>query len=160
MLQYQYHNNDSTPYLTYTYNNDGELTEKTNSDTGLRYVYSGDNVSVYKTSNNTLIHSYTEQITEANEELEIEAHTDVTQSNFGTTATSTLEGNSITYTIGNNTLEYSHTDNSDYQMTADAIKYNNDKALSNQYIYDNDGNLVRQKNHQCNDNGQSLTVNH
>ena len=36
------------------------------------------------------------------------------------------------------------TDNSDNQMTADAIKYNNDTALSNQYIYDNDGNLVRQ----------------
>ena len=45
-------------------------------------------------------------------------------------------------------------------MTADAIKYNNDTALSNQYIYDNDGNLVRQKNHQCNDNGQPLTVNY
>ena len=35
-------------------------------------------------------------------------------------------------------------DNNDYHMTADAIKYNNDTVLSNQYIYDNDGNLVRQ----------------
>ena len=68
-------------------------------------------------------------------------------------------GNSIEYTTGNNTLEYNHTDNSDNQMTADAIKYNKDTALSNQYIYDNDGNLVRQKNHQCLDNGQPITVN-
>jgi len=52
------------------------------------------------------------------------------------------------------------TDNSDYQITSDEINYNNSTALSNQYIYDNDGNLMCQKNHQCNDNGQSLTVNH
>ena len=141
LLQYQYHNNDSTPYLTYTYNNDGELTEKTNSDTGLRYVYSGDNVSVYKTSNNTLIHSYTEQITEANEELETEAHTDVTQSNFGTTTTSTLAGNSISYTAGNNTLEYSHTDNDDYQITADEVEFNNSSILNCEYEYNSNGNV-------------------
>ena len=48
------------------------------------------------------------------------------------------------------------TDNSGFQMTADAIKYNNDTALSNQYIYDNDGNLVRQKNHQRNTGNRPL----
>ena len=159
-LKYQYHNNDTTPYLTYSYDDDGELEEKVNTDTGLRYEYDGNDVSVYKTSNNTLIHSYSEEVTEADEENEIEARTDTTQSNFGTTTTSALVGNSITYTRGNNTLEYSYTENSNNQMTADAIKYNNDTALSNQYIYDNDGNLVRQKNHQCLDNGQPLTVNY
>ena len=159
-LKYQYHNNSNTPYLTYSYDDDGELEEKVNTDTGLRYEYDGNDVSVYKTSNNTLIHSYSEEVTEADEENEIEARTDVTQSNFGTTTTSALVGNSITYTRGNTTLEYSYTDNSANQMTADAIKYNNDTALSNQYIYDNDGNLVRQKNHQCLDNGQPLTVNY
>ena len=159
-LKYQYHNNNTTPYLTYSYDEDGELEEKVNTDTGLRYEYDGNDVEVYKTSNNTLIHSYSEEVTEADEENEIEARTDVTQSGFGTTTTSALVGNSITYTRGNTTLEYSHTDNSDNQVTADAIKYNNDTALSNQYIYDNDGNLVRQKNHQCLDNGQPLTVNY
>ena len=52
------------------------------------------------------------------------------------------------------------TDNSDYQITSDEINCNNSTALSNQYIYDNDDNLVRQKNRQCNDNGQPLTVNY
>jgi RHS repeat-associated protein len=159
-LKYQYHNSSSTPFVTYTYNTDGELTEKVNTETGLRYEYDGETVEVYKTSNNTLVHSYSEQVTEADEENEVEARTDVTQSDFGVTTTSALVGNSITYTRGNATLEYSYTENSDYQMTADAIKYNNDTALSNQYIYDNDGNLIRQKNHQCLDNGQPLTVNY
>lgn len=141
-LKYQYHNNSNTPYLTYTYDEDGKLTEKVNTDTGLRYEYDGDDVEVYKTSNNTLIHSYSEEVTEADEELEIEARTDVTQSNFGTTTTSALVGNSIEYTTGNNTLEYNHTDNSDYQITADEINYNNDTAMTNTYTYDNDGNAT------------------
>ena len=141
-LEYQYHNNSNTPYLTYTYDEDGKLTEKVNTDTGLRYEYDGDDVSVYKTSNNTLIHSYAEEVTEADEENEIEARTDVTQSNFGVTTTSVLVGNSISYTTGNNTLEYNHTDNSDYQITADEINYNNATAMSNTYTYDNDGNAT------------------
>lgn len=138
----QYHNNDTAAFVTYTYDNDGELTEKVNTDTGLRYEYDGDDVEVYKISNNTLVHSYSEQFVEADEVLETEAHTDVTQSNFGTTTTSVTSGNSVTYTTGNNTAEYSYTENSNNQITADDLKYNNVSVQPSTYTYDNAGNVT------------------
>ena len=65
----QYHNNDASSYVTYTYNEDNELTQKINTDTGLKTVYSENNsVSVYKISDNTLVQSYSESVTEADDE--------------------------------------------------------------------------------------------
>ena len=66
-----YHNSNAKPYVTYTYNSDAELIEKVNTDTGLKYVYGKNGqVSVYKTSDNTLVQSYTETKTEADEKRE------------------------------------------------------------------------------------------
>ena len=71
------------PYVTYTYNADNELTEKVNTDTGLKYVY-GENgqVSVYKTADNSLVQSYTEQETEADEENGVEGSKTVNEIHF------------------------------------------------------------------------------
>lgn len=130
----QYHNNDSTAFVTYTYDQDGELIEKVNIDTGLRYEYDGDDVEVYKISNNTLIHSYSEQVGENS--------TTVTQSNFGTATTSVTAGNTVSYTTGNNTAEYSCTKNGNNQITADDLKYNNVSVQPSTYDYDNAGNVT------------------
>lgn len=141
----QYKNDNSRPYVTYTYNDDGDLTEKVNTDTGLKYVYDGDNVSVYKTADNTLVQSYTETETEADEENNITAKTDITENHFGTTYTSIVRDKSVSYTAGTNTAEYSYqtsgTDE-DERLSADTVKYNDNVILSSAYTYDDNGNVL------------------
>lgn len=59
------------------------MTEKVNTDTGLKYVYGENNkVDVYKTSDNTLVQSYTETKAEADETNYITAKTDIFENNF------------------------------------------------------------------------------
>lgn len=138
----QYHNNDASAYVTYSYNADNELTEKVNTDTGLKSVYDGDNVEVYKTSDNTLVQSYTESKTEADEDNGIEARTDVTETHFGTTYSSVIKDKSVSYATDNNTVEYSYTEN-DNTITSDTVKYNNASVLNAGYIYDDNGNITK-----------------
>ena len=138
----QYHNDDTSPYVTYSYNTDNELTKKVNADTGLKYVYSENNsVSVYKISDNTLIQSYTESVTEADEENNIEAKTEVTETHFGTTYSSVIKDNSASYTMGNNTVEYSYSEN-DNTITSDSVKFNGNTAVASTYEYDSNNNIT------------------
>ncbi len=142
----QYHNSNARPYVTYTYDEDGELTEKVNTDTGLKYVYGENNkVDVYKTSDNTLVQSYTETETEADEENNIEAKTDVTETHFGTTYTSVLKEKSIEYTSGSNTVQYSDettgTDE-DEKVSSETLKYGGSAVLSSEFTYDDNNNIT------------------
>ena len=142
----QYHNSNAKPYVTYTYNDDGELTEKVNTDTKLKYVYGeNDKVDVYKTSDNTLVQSYTETKTEADEENGIESKTDVTESHFGTSYSSVVKDKSIEYTNASNTVLYSYTttgtDDSE-KINASSVKYNGSTSLSSSYSYDDNGNVL------------------
>lgn len=154
------HNAEGPFYVTYIYNEDGELTEKTNNDTGLKYVYDGDNVSVYKTSDNSLVQSYTSTETEANEETGAEAYTTVTENHFGNTYTSVLREKSVSYTAGTNTAEYSYqtseTDE-DEKTTADSVKYNDSVVLSSSYEYDSNGNPFK-KIYSYKDNNEIYNV--
>ena len=139
----QYHNNDTSAYVTFSYNTDNELTQKVNADTGLKYVYGENNsVSVYKISDNTLVQSYTEDVTEADEDNGIEAKTDVTESHFGTTYSSVIKDKSVSYINGNNTFEYSYTEN-DNAVASDVIKYNGTSVLNAGYTYDDNGNITK-----------------
>ena len=142
----QYHNSNAKPYVTYTYNADNELTEKVNSDTGLKYVYGSDNkVDVYKISDNTLVQSYTETETEADEANNITAKTDITENHFGTAYSSIVKDKSISYTTGNNTIEYSYqTTSSDEneKVSSDSVKYNDTSVISSSYTYDDNGNIL------------------
>lgn len=142
----QYHNSNAKPYVTYTYNDDGELTEKVNADTKLKYVYGeNDKVEVYKTSDNTLVQSYTETKTDADEENGIESKTDVTESHFGTLYSSVVKDKSIEYTNASNTVLYSYTttgtDDSE-KINASSVKYNGSTSLSSSYSYDDNGNVL------------------
>lgn len=142
----QYHNSNAKPYVTYTYNDDGELTEKVNADTKLKYVYGeNDKVEVYKTSDNTLVQSYTETKTEAAEENGIESKTDVTESHFGTSYSSIVKDKSIEYTNASNTVLYSYTttgtDGSE-KINTSSVKYNGSTSLSSSYSYDDNGNVL------------------
>lgn len=138
----QYHNDETSPYVVYSYNTDNELTQKINSDTGLKTVYGENNsVSVYKTSDNTLVQSYTENVTKADEKNNIEAKTDITENHFGKEYSSVLKDKSVTYAIRNNTIEYSYTEN-DNTITSDFVKYNNSNVLNAEYTYDNNSNVT------------------
>lgn len=142
----QYHNSNAKPYVTYTYNDDGELTEKVNTDTKLKYVYGeNDKVEVYKTSDNTLVQTYTETKTDADEENGIESKTDVTESHFGTSYSSVVKDKSIEYTNASNTVLYSYTttgsDDSE-KINASSVKYNGSTSLSSSYSYDDNGNVL------------------
>ena len=143
----QYHNSNAKPYVTYTYNADNELTEKVNTDTGLKYVYGTDNkVDVYKTSDNTLVQSYTETETEANEETGVEAKTDITETHFGTSYSSVVKDKSISYSTGNNTIAYSYQttgSDEDEKVSSDTVKNGDVTALSSAYTYDDNGNVLK-----------------
>lgn len=142
-LTSQYRNDSSKPYVTYSYNTDNELTQKINSDTGLKYVYGENNsVSVYKISDNTLVQSYTEDVTEADEENGIESKTDVTESHFGDTYSYTTKNNSISYQHGNNSLTYSTKSNDKSQTVSDSVKFNGTTAVESKYSYDENGNVL------------------
>ncbi len=136
----QYKNDNSRPYVTYTYNYDGDLTEKVSTDTKLKYVYGeNDKIEVYKTSDNTLVQSYTEDVTKADEANNITAKTDVTEKHFGTTYLSVIKDKSVSYTIENNTVEYGYAEN-DNSISSDTVKYSNSNVLNSEYTYDSNGN--------------------
>ena len=142
----QYKNDNANPYVTYTYNDNGDLTEKVNTDTGLKYVYGeNDSVSVYRTSDNTLVQSYSEVKTEADEENGIEEHTTITEAHYGVSNSYVTRDKSIEYTHGNNTASYSYTTTGtgeDEKINADSVKYNNTAVLSSSYTYDDNGNVL------------------
>ena len=143
----QYHNSNAKPYVTYTYNADNELTEKVNTDTGLKYVY-GENgrVSVYKTADNSLVQSYTEQETEADEENGIEGFKTVNETHFGTSYSSVVKDKSVSYTSDNKTIEYSYQTSgkeNDEKMSTDMVKNGDIAALSSAYTYDDNGNVAK-----------------
>lgn len=140
----QYHNNDTSPYVTYSYNTNNELTQKINTDTGLKYVYGENNsVSVYKTSDNTLVQSYTETATEADEDNDIEAKTDVTETHFGNAYSYIYKDKSIEYTAGTNKASYSYETDSEDKTTSDSVKYKNNSIVSSEYTYDDNGNITK-----------------
>lgn len=145
-LTAQYHNSNAKPYVTYTYNADNELTEKVNTDTGLKYVYGANNkVDIYRTSDNTLVQSYTETETEADEANNITAKTDITESHFGINYSSVVKDKSISYTTGSNTVEYSYqTTGSDEEekISSDTVKIGDKTVLSSSYTYDDKGNIL------------------
>lgn len=155
-LEYQYHNNDTAPYVSYSYNNDNELTQKVNTDTGLRYEYDGDNVEIYRISDNTLVQSYSENVIEEDEENNIEAETDVTETHFGTTISSVIKSNSISYTTGSNTLGYSYAEN-DNRISSDEIKSNNSTSVYSTYEYDNHNNITH-KTFSCSSENEAIEV--
>lgn len=142
-LARQYHNDDTSPYVTYSYNTNNELTKKVNHDTGLKYIYGENNsVSIYKLSDDTLVQLYTESKTEADEENGIESKTDVTESHFGDTYSYTTKNNSISYQYGNNSLAYSAKSDDKSQTVSDSVELNGTTAVESKYSYDENGNVL------------------
>ena len=91
-------------------------------------------------SDNTLVQSYTEDVTEADEENNIEAKKDVTETHFGITYSSTAKNNSVSYKNGNNVVEYSYTEDDNNLVNADTVKYNSNTSIGSVYEYDSSNN--------------------
>lgn len=145
-LSAQYHNSNANPYITYTYNAEGKLTQKINTDTGLKYVY-GENssVSVYRISDNALVQSYTEVQTEADEEKNISAKTDITETHFNKSYSSVIKDKSVVYSTGLSTTEYSYLTegkDGDEKVASDTVKFNGNAILSSAYSYDGNSNVT------------------
>lgn len=140
----QYKNNNSKPYITYTYNEDGELAEKINTDNGLKYIY-GENghVSIYKLIDNTLVQSYTEKVTEADEESNTPEYTTITENHFGKEYSSVVKDKSVSYTYGANSAVYNYETDADEKMTLDSVKFGNNTSLSSSYTYDDNDNVLK-----------------
>jgi len=162
----QYKNDSSTPYVTYAYKNNGELSQKVNCDSGLKTVYGENNkVDVYKTSDDTLVQSYFEEEVEReatlndfddydfgenNETLLLPTrdpvkYTKVTENHFGTSCSSVTGGRGVTHTIGSNKVWYGYSYNTEdkyKKMYEDSVEYNGKKALSSRYTYDEKGNIT------------------
>ena len=142
-LARQYHNDDTSPYVAYSYNTDNELIKKVNHDTGLKYIYGENNsVEVYRLSDDTLVQSYTESKTEADEENGIESKTDVTESHFGDNYSYTTKDNSISYQYGDNSLTYSAKSNDKSQTVSDSVKFDGTTAVESKYSHDENGNVL------------------
>ena len=140
----QYENDEEEASVTYTYNTDGELTEKTDHNTGLKYTYGDNNqVQVYRDSDNTLLYSYVEQETsdEEEEDTEEEDTEDVpivsTENHFGNAYTKETSEQSVTYTLTDyNTSFESTMDGEEEKVVSDSIKYGTTEVLSATYAYD------------------------
>lgn len=124
-----------TPYLTYIYT-DGELSEKLNLDSDLRYIYTDDKIYIYKDSTNELLYYY-EDTSEENSNVSSSSET-----HFGTSVSGESGEDYSWQQIGDNNSHYSFTENSAGYITAEQIKYNDATVLSASYTYDNSGNIT------------------
>mgnify|MGYP000942682302 FL=1 len=79
-LTSQTKSSESAPYVTYEYNSDGDLTQKTNTDTGLKYSYDGDNVTVTKISDSTVVQSNKKSADDTEDKTDESDETDSTDS--------------------------------------------------------------------------------
>ena len=137
----QYHNEATAPYVTYSYNADDELTQKVNTDTGLKYVYGENNkVEVYKLADNSLVQSYTENVTEADEENNIEARTDVTEKHFDKEYKTVIGESSISYNTPTMSFEYSMDGDGDlaYQTINNCLS----DVITTNVIYSEENNIL------------------
>lgn len=150
-LTSQTKNSESAPYVTYEYNSDGDLTQKTNTDTDLKYSYDGDNVTVTRISNGTVVQSYKKPADDTKDETDESDETDSTdsgetveQTHFGLSYTLSSQDNSITYSGNGGIVAYSVTpiSDDDEKAKSDNVSFNGKSILSSSYTYDGNGNVL------------------
>lgn len=132
----EYSKSDTEPSVEYTYSKAGELTQKLNTDLGLKYIYSDNQVKVYRIFDDTLVQSYAQTETEADENAGTEAFTTVAEMYDGMEYSSVIRDNSVAYTCGENTLAYGFEADADGQLASDGIQYNNHQVFASTYSYD------------------------
>lgn len=134
---------DNIPFIVFTYDGENELTQKINYDSDLKYIYSDNNrVDVYKMSDNTLVQSYQEIVTENEENQEIKSERDISEFHYGKDYLSVIENNSVSYTYGENTFSYGYNIADDLSSVSDYTKYNEQVISTSDYIIDDTGKFI------------------
>lgn len=135
----QYHNSETTPYVTYTYDKENQLTEKTNSDIGLRTAYKNNEIRVTKTSDDSLIQLYKKTTTEADKQKGIKASTKVNETHYGTTYSTVYTDDYVSFANNSSSdVVYSNTYDEDEILISNSIKYSDTVAISSTYSYTDD----------------------
>ena len=140
----QYRDDSNSPYVTFAYDANGKLTQKINYDSDLKYIYDeNENFEVYRMSDNTLVQSYSETFTKADEEQGIEEKRNISETHFGKAYSSAITDNSIIYSSNVGELEYKYDEDENGRIISDFTKFNGCNSLSSEYTYDDAGNIIR-----------------
>lgn len=132
-------NSESVPFVRYVYNDDGELVEKVNEDTGFRYVYGeNDTVTVYHLLDNTVLQTYA---TTSSEDDEVN---NISESHFGTPFSSRVTSNQTIFAPDTeNCVSYDFTANDEGNVLSETYKNNGVVSFSSAYTYDGDKNITQ-----------------
>lgn len=139
----EYRNNNTSPFVTFTYDEENELIQKINYDSDLKYIYGDNNdVDIYRLSDNALIQSYQEVVSENEENQEVKSGTDISELHYGTDYSSVIENNSVSYTHSENTFSYGFNIADDLSSVSDYTKYNEQVISTSDYIIDDTGKFI------------------
>lgn len=133
----EYRNNSVSPFVTFTYDEENELIQKINFDSDLKYVYSdSNNVDIYRLSDNVLVQSYQETVTETEAKQQNRTKTNISEYHFGTNYSTAIENNSISYTNGENTFSHGYDIADNLNTISEYIKYNENVISISDYTSD------------------------
>lgn len=138
-------NNESSPYVTYTYNTDNELTLKTDYDNDIEYSYgTNGSVSVMRVSDDFVLQDYSESSNEDEVDSEDDVINTINEHRYGRSITSSVTNHSYAITVDSvGTANYSFTNNAKNNVASEEVRFNtNANAFSTAYTYDSNDNIT------------------
>lgn len=153
----QYQNDETEPYIEYSYNKNGEVQYKEDYKSNRKTVYGINGISVYDLTDNTLLMNYNQAVTEANEETGEEAFATVTENHFGSEFSTLYNSSAVTYTAGSNNLEYRIASDEEENIVSESLKYNGLDSVLSTYTYD-ESNKSIQKVISCTEQGEAVSA--
>lgn len=140
-LTAQYHDSDETPFVTYTYDSEGTLQSKTNTDTGLRTVYTGDLTEVYQVASDgteTLYYSYSnEETTDSGKTTRI-----YSANTLGTEVSRKVTDNTASYTAGSHAFTVQSAEDSANRTATETLTAGDKTLGTTSRTYDEQGRVT------------------
>ena len=140
-LTAQYHDSDETPFVTYTYDSEGALQSKTNTDTGLRTVYTGDLTEVYQIASDgteTLYYSYSnEETTDSGKTTRI-----YSANTLGTEVSRKVTDNTASYTAGSHAFTVQSAEDNANRTATETLTAGDKTLGTTSRTYDKQGRVT------------------
>ena len=140
-LTAQYHDSDETPFVTYTYDSEGALQSKTNTDTGLRTVYTGDLTEVYQVASDgteTLYYSYSnEETTDSGKTTRI-----YSANTLGTEVSRKVTDNTASYTAGSHAFTVQSAEDTANRTATETLTAGDKTLGTTSRTYDEQGRVT------------------
>lgn len=140
-LTAQYHDSDETPFVIYTYDSEGALQSKTNTDTGLRTVYTGDLTEVYQIASDgteTLYYSYSnEETTDSGKTTRI-----YSANTLGTEVSRKVTDNTASYTAGSHAFTVQSAEDSANRTATETLTAGDKTLGTTSRTYDEQGRVT------------------